>query len=156
MNSVGKLMVVPMFKHLLIATDGSELSQKAITHAIALAKPLEAKITVVHVTLPWTAMSVGENSISLPPEKYEKTSSNTAKRILDEVAEIAKNEGVPCATLHVEGRSPAEKIIHTANEVQADLIVMSSHGRSGLARLLLGSEAGDVVSRSQIPVLICR
>jgi nucleotide-binding universal stress UspA family protein len=149
-------MVVPMFKHLLIATDGSELSQKAITHGIALAKPLEAKITVVHVTLPWTAVSAGEGSIALPPENYEKTSSNTAKRILDEVAEIAKNEGVPCATLHVEGRSPAEKIIHTATEVQADLIVMSSHGRSGLARLLLGSEAGDVVSRSQIPVLICR
>lgn len=145
-----------MFKHLIIATDGSDLAQKAVTQGIALAKALDAKITAVYVSLPWTAVAVGEVAIALPPENYEKMSADTATRILTNVTEAAKEAGVPCGTVHVEGRSPAEGIIHTANEVKADVIVMSSHGRSGLARLLLGSEAAEVVSQSHIPVLICR
>jgi nucleotide-binding universal stress UspA family protein len=149
-------MVTIMYKHLLIATDGSDLAQKAIGQGLALAKALGAKITAVHVTLPWTAVAVGEVAIALPPENYEKIAAEGAVRILGEVTEAAKKEGVDCDTVHVEGRSPAEGIIHTAKDVGADLIVMSSHGRSGLARLLLGSEAGEVVSRSQMPVLICR
>lgn len=149
-------MVTTMYKHLLIATDGSDLAEKATTQGVALAKALGAKLTAVHVTLPWTAVAVGEVAIALPPENYDKMSAESAARILREVSEAAAKADVACNTVHVEGRSPAEGIIHTANDVGADLIVMSSHGRSGLARLLLGSEAGEVVARSHCPVLICR
>ena len=145
-----------MYKHLLIATDGSELAQKAIDQGIALAKALGAKLTAVHVTLPWTAVAVGEVAIALPPENYDKMAAEGAARILAIVTNAAKEAGIVCAAVHVEGRSPAEGIIHIAKEQGADLIVMSSHGRSGLARLLLGSEANEVVSRANLPVLICR
>lgn len=149
-------MVTAMYKHLLIATDGSDLAEKAIAQGLALAKSLSAKVTAVHVTLPWTAVAVGEVAIALPPENYEKMCAENAGTVLAEVTAAAEKEGVPCATVHIEDRSPAEGIIHTAKDVGADLIVMSSHGRSGLARLLLGSEAGEVVARAHMPVLICR
>lgn len=149
-------MVITMYKHLLIATDGSELAQKAIDQGVALAKALQAKLTAVHVTLPWTAVAVGEVAIALPPENYDKMTAESATRILGIVAEAAKTAGMDCSQVHIESNSPAEGIIHAAKEHGADLIVMSSHGRSGLARILLGSEANEVVSRANLPVLICR
>ncbi len=145
-----------MYKHLLIATDGSELAQKAVDHGVALASALGASILVVHVTVPWTAVSIGEIATSLPPENYDRGAADRAQAILAEVAMRAKAAGVPCETLHVHDRLPAQGIIETAEQRGADLIVMSSHGRSGFARLLLGSEANEVVSNSTVPVLICR
>jgi nucleotide-binding universal stress UspA family protein len=145
-----------MYEHLIIATDGSELARKAVDQGVALAKALGAKLTAVHVTLPWTAVAVGEVAISMPPENYGKMTTENAARILAIVTEAAKDAGVTCVAAHVESDSPAEGIIHAAKEHGADLIVMSSHGRSGLARLLLGSEANEVVCRANLPVLICR
>lgn len=145
-----------MYKHLLIATDGSDLAQKAVDQGVALAKVLGAKATAVHVTLPWTSVAVGEVAIALPPENYDKMTAESATRILALVTDAAKAAGVACTPVHIESNSPAEGIIHAAKEHGADLIVMSSHGRSGLARLLLGSEANEVVCRANLPVLICR
>ncbi len=145
-----------MYKHILIATDGSELAQKAVDQGFALAKALGADTLAVHVTAPWTSVAVGEVGVAFPPDDYDRVVTSSAKDILAAVAEAAKTAGVPSETLHVKDRLPAEGIIETARERGADLIVMSSHGRSGFARLLLGSEANEVVSKSTIPVLICR
>lgn len=145
-----------MFEHLLIATDGSDLAQKALSQGLDLAKALGAAVTVVHVTLPWTAIAVGEAGIALPPESYDKMSAESAAEILQDACAEAKRAGMTCATVHIEARTPSEGIIQSAADCGADLIVMSSHGRSGLARLLLGSQANEVVSHSHMPVLICR
>jgi nucleotide-binding universal stress UspA family protein len=145
-----------MYTHLLIATDGSALAQKAVDQGLALAKALGARILAVHVTVPWTAVSIGDIATSLPPENYERQAADHAQNVLAEVAMRAKAADVPCETLHVHDRLPAQGIIDAAGERGVDLIVMSSHGRSGIARLLLGSEANEVVSKSNVPVLICR
>jgi nucleotide-binding universal stress UspA family protein len=145
-----------MYKHLLIATDGSELAQKAVAQGLALAAQLGARVLAVHVTAPWTALAVHEIALSLPPENYERAAADQAQNILADVALAAKLAGVPCETLHVHDRLPAQGILEAAADQGVDLIVMASHGRSGFARLLLGSEANEVVSKSTLPVLICR
>ena len=144
-----------MYKHILIATDGSELAVKAVTTGLALAKTLGAKVTAVNATEPWTAMVTGEAALAFPIEEYEKSSAENAAKILAEVSAAAKTQGVACETLHVND-FPAEAIVGTAKAKGCDLIVMSSHGRRGLARVLLGSQATRVLTLSAVPVLICR
>jgi nucleotide-binding universal stress UspA family protein len=145
-----------MYQHLLIATDGSGLGRKAVDQGIALAKALGARVLAVHVTEGWTDVPVGDIALSLPPENYEREVADNAQSILADVALAAKTAGVPCETLHVPDREPAQGIIEAAHDRGVDLIVMASHGRSGFARLVLGSEANEVVSKSTVPVLICR
>lgn len=148
-----------MFKHILIATDGSELADKAVAQGLALAKALGAKATAVTVTEPWDALSMAalaESQIRNPVADYEERMAAVANRILWSVGEEAKKQGVPCATVYMKDRHPAEGILETAQAQACDLIVMASHGRRGLARLLLGSQANKVVTLSPVPVLICR
>lgn len=145
-----------MYKRIVIATDGSELAGKAVHQGLALAKTLGASALAVHVTPSWSSVAIGEVVVALPPENYDTLAAEGATAILDEVAKQARAAGVPCETFHVRDNLPAAGIIWAAAQGQADLIVMSSHGRSGIARLLLGSEANEVVSKSTIPVLICR
>lgn len=145
-----------MYKHLLIATDGSELAAKAVEQGLALAKKLGAKATAITVTEPWVAMVTGEMVIAFPAEEYEAGCAANAERILSRVAEVADNTGVACETLHVRDQFPAEGILATAKARGCDLIVMASHGRRGVARVLLGSQANKVVTHSSVPVLICR
>jgi nucleotide-binding universal stress UspA family protein len=145
-----------MYKHLLIATDGSDLARKAVDQGLALAKALGARVLAVHVTEAWTAMPVNDIALTLPPQNYDREVADTAQSILADVVLAAKIAGVPCETLHIPDRLPAQGIIEAARERGADLIVMASHGRSGLARLVLGSQANDVVSKSTVPVLVCR
>jgi len=144
-----------MYKHILIATDGSELAGKAVTTGLALAKQLNAKVTAVTATEPWTAMVTGEAALAFPVEEYEKSSAEAAARILGEVTAAATAQGVQCETVRVTDFA-AEGIIETTKARGCDLIVMSSHGRRGLARVLLGSQAMRVLTLSTVPVLICR
>jgi nucleotide-binding universal stress UspA family protein len=145
-----------MYKHILIAADGSELAQKAVTHGLALAKALGATVTAITVTdmFPTGAYS----SIPTPSmiECYEQAAAESAANILSSVCEATTKLGVPCATVHVKDQSPAEGILATAREKKCDLIVMASHGRRGVMRLLLGSQAQKVATLSAVPVLICR
>jgi nucleotide-binding universal stress UspA family protein len=148
-----------MYKHLLIATDGSELAQKAVDQGLALAKALDAKTTTITVTQPWTAAVsavYGEGAIAFPVDDYEKAVAADASKILSAVNDAAKKAVVTCVTIHVKDRFPAEGIIETAKACGCDLIVMASHGRRGLRRLILGSQANEVATQSTIPVLICR
>jgi nucleotide-binding universal stress UspA family protein len=145
-----------MYKHILIATDGSELAAKAVTTGIELAKRLGAKLTAVTATEPWTTMMVaGDPGAAFPTMEYEQVAAENAANILAAVDAIAKTAGVACETVHVMNY-PADAIIDTAKSKGCDLIVMSSHGRRGIARILIGSQAVNVLTHSTVPVLICR
>ena len=145
-----------MYKHILIATDGSELAGKAVAAGFALARQLEAKVTAVTVTEPWTALISGDIGIAFPVDEYEKSSSENAAHILASVSKLARKADIECATVHAKDQYPAEGILETARTNNCDLIVMASHGRRGLGRLLLGSQAVKVLTHSMVPVLICR
>ena len=145
-----------MYKHILIATDGSELAGKAVAAGFDLARSLGAKVTAVTVTEPWTAIVTGESAFGFPVEEYEKSANETASRILSGVSTLARKADINCATVHAKDQYPSEGILETAKKNNCDLIVMASHGRRGLGRLLLGSEAVKVLTNSTLPVLICR
>ncbi len=145
-----------MYKHILIATDGSELAQKAVGQGLALARSLSANALVVTVTEPWTSVVSGDVVFSYPVDEYEKSVTASASKTLASCIEIARKLGISCETLHVKDRSPAEGIVETAKTRGCDLIVMASHGRRGISRMLLGSQANNVVTHSTVPVLICR
>lgn len=145
-----------MYKNLLIATDGSELADKGVTHGLALGKALGAKVIVVTVSDPWTAFVTGEVGASFPIDEYERACEVNASAILSAVEKRAEAAGVACQKRYVKDQFPAEGILETAKNDGADLIVMASHGRSGVQRLLLGSQANKVVTHSKVPVLVCR
>jgi nucleotide-binding universal stress UspA family protein len=145
-----------VFQHILIATDGSDLAERAASQALELARLLDAKVTAVTVTEPWTAVVTGDAAFGFPPADYEKGVIETATSVLARIAEMAKAAEVQCATVHMKDHFPDEGIIAAAKDSGCDVIVMASHGRRGLARLLLGSVASRVVAMSPMPVLICR
>ena len=145
-----------MLAHILIAVDGTELSDKAVHEGVALAKELGSKITAVHVTEPWTSAVTGEWALAFPVKEYDEVSAANAKRILVKVADEASRAGVPCQTVHVPNQFAAEAIVEEARERNCDLIVMASHGRRGFARFLLGSQATRVLTQSPVPVLIIK
>lgn len=145
-----------MYTHLLIATDGSSLADAAIAQGLALAKVLKAKVTAVTVTEPLPSILVGEATSAYPIEEYITAARANAREILARVNAKASEHGVPCDTVHVEDHFPAEGIMETAQARKCDLIVMASHGRRGLAKLFLGSQAVRVLSHSPLPVLICK
>jgi nucleotide-binding universal stress UspA family protein len=147
---------IAMYRHLVIATDGSELAEKAVTQGLALAKTLGAGVTAVTVTEPLASLLTGDASIALPLKDYERAAAANAARILGAVASAAKTSGVPCEIVHVKEQFPAEGIVETAKARGGDLIIMASHGRRGLSKLLLGSETAKVLSQTSIPVLVCR
>jgi nucleotide-binding universal stress UspA family protein len=144
-----------MYKHILIATDGSELAGRAVTAGLELAGTLGAKVTAVTATEPWPAMAGGEPALSFPIEDYERAAAEHAARVLSGVSEAARKAGVACETLHVND-FPAEGIVETAKARGCDLIAMASHGRRGLSKLILGSQASRVLALSTVPVLVCR
>jgi nucleotide-binding universal stress UspA family protein len=145
-----------MYRHLLIATDGSELAQMAVVEGLALAKELKATVTAVTVTEPIMSMYAGEGAIAFPVEEFETAVRTSAEEILAGVDTVSKQRGVQCKTVHVKDQYPAEGIVETAQAMKCDLIVMASHGRRGLAKLFLGSQATRVLGLSPIPVLICK
>ena len=145
-----------MYKHLLIATDGSELAQKAVAQGFALAKAVNAKVTIVTVSEPWTLAAPAEVAIVYPVEDYERAAAANASKILADASAAGAKLQITCDTVHVKEEFPAEGIAETARARGCDLIVMESHGHRGLMRLVLGSQAHRVVTQSTTSVLICR
>ena len=145
-----------MYKHILIATDGSDLADKAVIHGLALAKALNSKVTLLTVSEPMWSAVPGEMAIAFPHEEYDKATAAKAEIILASVADAAKTKGVDYAIKHLKEQFPAEGIVAAAKDGGCDLIVMASHGRHGLAKLVLGSQAAKVVTSSAVPVLIYR
>ena len=150
-----------MFKHILLPTDGSKLSDKAVKQAIKTAKALGAKITAIHV-MPDYARYVSERynvsaTLAAPVKTmYKEEAAALSKEILDQVSAAATAAGVECARVSVTGDLPYEAIIKQATKSGCDLIMMASHGRTGLQSILLGSETQKVLVHSKIPVLVCR
>lgn len=145
-----------MYKHILICTDGSPVGEKAVEQGLEVAKLMKAKVTAIKVTEMWSAIDVAGRDALTRIESYESAASNAAKKILEDVAVQAQKVGVPCTTKHVPDSLPAEGILRTAEQEGCDLIVMGSHGRRGLNRLLLGSQAHNVLNQTKISVLVCR
>lgn len=145
-----------MYKHILIATDGSDIASKALAVGADLAKRLGAKITIVTVSDTFAATVPAEVAIAYPFDAYEKACEENATKVLLRAREIVQVEGTTCEVVHVKQQRPADGIIETAVSRSCDLIVMGSHGYRGIKRLLLGSQADRVVTSSQISVLICR
>jgi nucleotide-binding universal stress UspA family protein len=145
-----------MHRHILIPTDGSGLSQEAIAYGVALAKSVNAKITVVTVTAPFSAFAIDADALSETPEHYQKRMAVRAQKYLDASTKIAASAGVTVETMHVEDDQPYRAIIETAAQKLCDLIVMASHGRRGFSAVLLGSETVKVLTHGTIPVLVVR
>jgi len=145
-----------MFKHILIATDGSQLAQKAIEQGFALAKAIGAQVTIVTATEPWGMGVPAEVAMAYPVQEYEQAAAANARKVLDDASAAGMKLQIACQTVHVKDQYPAEAIIETASARGCDLIVMASHGHRGLMRLVLGSQAHRVVTQSTTSVLICR
>ena len=149
-----------MFKHILLPTDGSKLSDKGVREAIKMAKALRAKITAVHVGGSYHQRLQDEGFVLpvIPALKkdFEDRAAAHAKEILDPVREAAGKAGVKCDTVVATGDLPYEMIIKQAKRSKCDMIMMASHGRSGIKSILLGSETVKVLAHSKIPVLVLR
>lgn len=145
-----------MYKHILIATDGSELAAKALLAGLTLARTLSAQVTVLMVTEPPTNL-VPEAIVGATSEnEHDAERYPTAASTLSSARQEAQAMGIGCKTLHVLYKFPAETIIEVAQARACDLIVMASHGRRGIARLLLGGETVRVLTHATVPVLVCR
>lgn len=145
-----------MYKNILIATDGSELSAKAVQNGIALAKHLGAKITVVMVRKPFHTFTLDPQAVEDTAMQYTLRVHEATEKALATIASVAKAAGVACETVDVEHEHPFQAIIDTAAFKGCDLITMASHGRSGISAVLLGSETVKVLTHSKIPVLVHR
>jgi nucleotide-binding universal stress UspA family protein len=148
-----------MYKNILIATDGSELATRGVSHGLELAKTLNVPVTVVTTTETWSVPEISreiERRNTNAIEQFENIAAESSKKILASVEEKAEKLGVSCECVHVADRHPAEGIIELANSKGCNLIVMASHGRRGLQKVLLGSVATEVLGNSEVPVLIVR
>ena len=148
-----------MYRKILIATDGSSLAENAVHHGLLLAKTVGATVLIVTVTEMWSALEMSSEEAmgrSHPVETYERLESERASSILAAAAEQAKGHGVACETRHVADATPSDGILTAAQDSGCDLIVMATHGRRGVNRMILGSQTNRVVVQSQIPVLVVR
>jgi nucleotide-binding universal stress UspA family protein len=147
-----------MYKHLLVPTDGSELSGKAVSHAIGLARALGARMTAFYASPEYPTPIVAEGIVLEPVslEDYEARANEEAQAILKPVVQQAEAAGVSCNTEHLIASVPWEAILNIAKKVDADAIVMASHGRRGLSAMLLGSETQRVLTHSTVPVIVVR
>lgn len=148
-----------MYRKILIATDGSNLASKAVDHGVSLAKEIGAAVIFVTVTERWQPREMFEEAARGdvdPIGRYEDRAAASADMILAAAKAAAHDAGIECEALHVRDGIPAEGIIATADEKGCDLILMASHGRRGLTRLVSGSQTAEVLAYSKLPVLVLR
>jgi nucleotide-binding universal stress UspA family protein len=144
-----------MFKRILVPTDGSEITTKAINTAIDLARAGGGQMFVVSVKEPFPYSAISEMQ-PVPPQEFYDAQERIAAGRVKSVVDAAKAAGVACGGHTVEALHPWEAILDHAKAQQCDLIVMASHGRRGVAALLLGSETQRVLIHSSLPVLIVK
>lgn len=149
-----------MYKNILIATDGSELAGKGVAAGVDLARESGGHVTIVTVSEPIPSYDLGSKlglfRDQATLDRYDADCRKAAAAILATAAETAAAAGVACETLHVENRAPADAILETAKLRSCDLIVLTSQGRRGLERFLLGSQASRVVQSAETSVLVVR
>ncbi len=146
-----------MYRHILIPTDGSEVSQKGVEQGLALAKALGSKATILTATEPFPI--VYGRTWNPTPEaarSFEDENKRAADAIFATGKARAQELGLTVDTLHVPGTPASTAILDKASELGCDLIVMASHGRTGLNKMLLGSQTNIVITASKVPVLVVR
>ena len=145
-----------MYKHMLVATDGSDAADRAVEHALGLAKAVGAKVKVLTVTPPWSALAYGTVQGLPSREVYDTAAEERATGVLRGAAAKAAALGVPCSEKHVIEVNPYQSILRAAEELECDLIVVGAHGRRGVERLLVGSETTKLLTHGKRPVLVWR
>ena len=149
-----------MYKKILIATDGSPLATKGLDHGLRLAKGLGARVTVLTVSEPWFPPVVDPYGYYALDDAQlmamRQSAARAAEGILKAARSAADAAGVVCETAYEPTAHPADAIVAYAQESGADLIVMASHGRRGVQRVLLGSQTNHVLSHSPVPVLVVK
>ncbi|MCO5064059.1 MAG: universal stress protein [Rhizobiaceae bacterium] len=149
-----------MYTNILISTDGSEVAQRGVDHGLSLAKALGAKVVIISVTepIPFPAGAAGAGWVPTATDiaGYEQAQKEQADELLGKVREAAQKLGVETKLIHAPDAWPAEAIVQSAKAEGCNLIVMASHGRRGLGRLILGSQTAEVLASSPIPVLVVK
>jgi nucleotide-binding universal stress UspA family protein len=146
-----------MYTNILIPTDGSELAVKAaVRHGIALAQKIGARVTGLTVLPPFHTFTTDTQMIEDTLAQYQTHMRDHAEKTLGAIANASQSAGVACEIVHVEHEHPYQAIIDTADARACDLIVMASHGRRGIAAIVLGSETVKVLTHCKIPVLVHR
>lgn len=149
-----------MFKHILVPIDDSRLALKAARYALRAARASGAKVTALHVIPPFRAPAFIDGVVPYPelysPVAYRKSTESYSRKLLARVEKLAKAARVRCAGVLVTGEQPWRSIIRAARGKRCDLIVMATHGRGGLAAVVLGSQTNKVLTHSKTPVLVCR
>ena len=147
-----------MFRNILVPVDGSAPSRRAIRRAVQLAREHKAKITGFYVGPPWQLPAYTEYvpAAIVTPREHAAAVKKTAGKILGAVKKAAQAARVRCTCAYVMGAFPHEEIVKAARRHRCDLIVIASHGRRGVSRLLLGSETSKVLAHAKIPVLVVR
>ena len=145
-----------MFKHILVPTDGSKLSEKAVRHAMRFARQMQARVTALHVIPKFHTITYDAEMLETTPAEYEKTGAEHAHRYLRFAQRVAHSAGVECEVAQASSDQPYKEIIKAAQKKGCDLILMASHGRRGIEGFLLGSETQKVLTHSRTPVLVYR
>lgn len=147
-----------MFKKILVPTDGSELSTDTVEKSVVFAKEIGAKLVFFFAKPDYPVSFYGEGAIMDPtsPEKFAEMAENQAREILSAAGQRATQAGVESETASAVSDAPFEAIIDEARARSCDLIFMASHGRRGIAGMLIGSETQKVLTHSKIPVLVYR
>jgi nucleotide-binding universal stress UspA family protein len=147
-----------MYKQILVATDGSKLSAKAIAHAISLAEAMGAKLTAFYASPDYPLPAYADGVVYEPVSKkeYALLAEKEAEKVFEPIVEKAAAANVPCETVHTIAGAPWEAILAAAKKSKADAIVMASHGRRGVSAMLLGSETQKVLTHSKLPVIVVR
>lgn len=146
-----------MFHHILTATDGSDWAFKGVKVAIEMAVVHKALLTVLTVTEPYPEYAYAEGMIPLPDADVIRNSNTLrAQEILDNIAVIAREQGVETKLIHIPDAHAATEIVAQAHDLGCDLIVIGSRGRRGLTKLILGSQAAEVLAGTQLPLLIVK
>ncbi len=144
-----------MFKHLLLPADGSDNARRAIEKAVSIARAFDGRVTAIYVIDPYTLSGVGAD-FAYGQAEYLSAASAEARTAMDQVERACAEAGVPVDTALVESHSVSKGILAKAKEVGADLIVIGSHGKRGLEKLVLGSVTSQVLSHAHLPVLVVR
>jgi nucleotide-binding universal stress UspA family protein len=145
-----------MFKSILVPTDGSKLSERAVRQALQLAKSLGANVVALHVTAPFHVLAATASALTQTREQCEQNDAAFNKQIFDVIAAMARDFGVACTCVSRSGEHIWQEIIMAAEKSRCDVICMASHGRRGLAAMLVGGETTKVLTHSKIPVLVVR
>lgn len=145
-----------MFKQILLPTDGSDLSERAVLAGISFAKELGAEVVGLTVVPEFHTFTVDTEMLEDTKDEFVAATQKRAEKYLSFVSEAARSAGVTCSVAQVISDDPYEAILQTAKERRCDLIIMASHGRKGIKGVLLGSETQKVLVHSDIPVLVYR